>query len=1814
MKVHTFNSDIVKPVKFLNANDSKLKFKGFAEHFDFGLTLQTYNVINNLKDRKSNFNTSYFLSDLQALSSIVELDSPYTLEKANTFTTTIKINTNFYFYPNYNDVGNYVYLQSLTDTSFLESKYLFTFNLSTNRHLFITQEITGTTYYLFLNKSSNNVSTLRMTDILPTDDTHLFRYIFEGNGIRLFGTKAKDGGSTINAESQIIKTTDYIQPTAVGTSTTTDARSSDSLLLINRHNLTANKKHYNNTLSYYLSSYNKDDINLDLSTSVESLSNNYLVFGSIYSYRTVNESLYFDIIPLKNQATNEEYYNPANHFNSEPDNLNRSYEKIFGGNNQNTGFDKLYLTYNTGTKDTHFPADKLTYFTTPSSISPYIRLNINDSKIHQLGSTAGNHPLISDKVFKRRMDIKNNNYSNEVNATYLCSWLSGNEIGEKAWVDRYYNPDYMTFNDAMSGTAFFTAVSGAGGQSSRMFDVESLLTFESNNDYAYYHIGDIDYEYQLNALSKYSLAADIAVLNAKGGQRSFNKVREDIELDFDGDRFASFITDKKGDFNFTFWLSAQDYTKPIGYKLFGNYFEEGFGVFNTDLVTPNIYIPSGNKLLLFNNDFVKYDEIELLEGDVPIKIIGVARKDIFSEFYILGENNVIYVYNSNPNLVTKITDLSGVKNIIVDDIDVTDKEIILGFNPYEVNKVKQYIKYNYLTNNIDTSNITLTNFTSANTGGTKGKIHVNNNTGNVSFFEADSQLKTGNEIATTSTNQKFVIKQIFPDSGEIPFNLIYKNIYTDTNTNTITLTAGDINSIVTNINVDDEDNLYVLYDGNRLSKHKPTRELITFTELSFLDKTSKKYIDFIYDFEGKEYKKYILIVESLSDRTILHKLDLNFSLIKTTSLGNVITNSLELTKTITSFYYLKKTGANKNRIKVKLKTKPIYTGSSPALNIEENIIDFDASQLVNGYNHFAINVSMSKGTMELYVNGTKDTTRSFAPGKYSLDNPLGTGIYIGAVSTPYNLNFSNRLLQKGKYFLRDVKMKGFRMYDRPLDYFEIQAHINYHRVNKDVVWSIPIGQRIYTDTIDRVFKFNVPEKVTNTYDVVIKGFEPSLRVQRKVTEELLKEIPKVTPYYDNVRDIVFDKPSILLDSYNIERTSDTDDDFVLVRPGDCVIKNINGRRIIYFANETEICQGDCTKVTPEDTPKEYCDQNPDDPACYCPKEKVLLQAGILKDEDDLSPECRSYCHKYPNDPDCRKDDPRKKPKFCDKYPNHPDCTGGKTSFDCPVKYQECPEGWEWSEDKCECVRIFCPPGTELNVETGECEKKITDQCPCDTDEDCLPGQCCKKYYNEDGEVVSCKCEECSPPPPTLCPCPPPDDRLPNGECKPISMCCENWGLEWCEELNRCCKRITKDCPCGVDDETNLCIDPCPEDNGGGGGECVSPKVKVNGVCVCPEGTQENSSGGCDVLCPNGDTKKPDEPCACPGGGIPNPDTGLCDEDCPGGDCGGGGCDQPPCTNTPPPPPPCPNPPCGQQIDNTPYQPMDIIQIFLDIPPRCFPRTKQGSPPDITEIIQSGPDAGRYYPYDSSGDEEDLKKWTVYPDPLDENRWDTPSVTKRIRPLRVGAYTVDLGGNQKAIVKIEDHLKPRYKFDLTIKGGEERAINTNASYDADITEVCKQSHQWYHEPTDQQATYQNTVNTGFVGKAFTITITNAEPGQDVPKLTKDDLPFGGNTIIARVIREYFRYGEDPNFSSINGRRVNYDGPAIWGITHTGAINVTTTAKFEYLENLQTKQWSELIANPWDLGTGDTMKLSDITGMRHGAPEKVRVFRLYANASA
>ena len=76
------------------------------------------------------------------------------------------------------------------------------------------------------------------------------------------------------------------------------------------------------------------------------------------------------------------------------------------------------------------------------------------------------------------------------------------------------------------------------------------------------------------------------------------------------------------------------------------------------------------------------------------------------------------------------------------------------------------------------------------------------------------------------------------------------------------------------------------------------------------------------------------------------------------------------------------------------------------------------TQLNPGYNHFFVNVSLRKGYMCLFVNSKLYGNVNFHSGTYAIDNVLGTGSYIGAVSTPFYLTLANRLLQPKKYFIK----------------------------------------------------------------------------------------------------------------------------------------------------------------------------------------------------------------------------------------------------------------------------------------------------------------------------------------------------------------------------------------------------------------------------------------------------------------------------------------------------------------------------------------------------------------------------------------------------------------------------------------------------------------------------------------------------------------------------------------------------------------------------------------------------------------------------
>ena len=1317
MIINSINTESIVPVEYNHMHDDSLVFRKYKENFDFGLTVDQYYFNKDARDRKTNYNTQYVLSDLQSLSTVLELKIPHTAAATRTFTTTVKfgekyLKTNFQFASAYT-TGLSTLSSTFVDSSEftnLSSHFFFTFTLTSvslsstiqpslpfEERVIVTQEFNSATYYLTANESVNAQAWFTPYSAVSAD-IPTFRYNLENNKIII--TNSTPTLSTI--DGRFCNSGDVLKLSAIDTFFGEASALSACIFDVNRHELTKDYKTLPSSYVKYISSYNTDTVDLNTSTITEQISNNFFVYSNNYNFfqqkkNNIN-SIHADIFPLKNQATLHEYYAENNHFNSEPAYLNRVYEKIHAGTNQQTGQDKIGVSYNIGTYDTVFKPNKLTYFTTPNSLAPYTALNIKDSKLQNLGSVPGDNPLMSDKVFKRREDIKSNSYSNNTDPTYLCSWLSGNQDGETKWVDRYYNPSVQNFTRALSTTSFYKVVTAAGAETTETFDVSSSLTFEPNNDYMIYHIGNEDYANLFKAFdTQYNQASAIEYINFKGVPTSVNKVLDDDEITFDGETFGRIKTDTVGDFSTSFWLNTKNNTLPFGYQILGNLAEEGFGVFNTDLVTPNIILPVTNektgrmsKLLFLNNDFETYDEVVLRDGVEEIDIQAIGRKDNFSEFYVLGTDNIIYVFNSNNNLVSKIEDIyiannpntlnepknneftssvsgtyadcqdkwsiaghsdiqhtvyddwdlgeiqfdgglyagAGAKNYsgwrwnngiaehvvnsnntalsadnlyqdvgtvlgeeyiveleisdrtagdirvflgtfepqpprirdglntngfhsvkvkatintpqrlfiqashdfvgkvdninlkrviqqpIIDDFEVGEDRLHVLFNP--VSAAGNFFTYNYDTNKSNT----VTNSVTADTIGAKGKIVRRNE--QTYIYSVDSANGYGNEISFDSAGKAYVVRQDNQTVRNDTRNHLQKDAHPLSYGDTDRLKAGlGIKAKINGTLVDDEDNIIVLHDNNFISILDNNRILKRTREFCDLNnqKFQQTYIDLIYDFEGDKYKKYILLIQEFVDGFRLTKLDDKLRIVHTRKFYGSDLGDLKLTKSVTSYYYLRNTGANKARLKVQLKAKPKYSSSGVIPRIK-NTIDFDITTLNSGYNHFFVNVSMRKGFMELFVNGKKYQRVSFDAGAFALDNVLGTGMYVGAVSTPFYLTLANRLLQPKKYFLNSGSIKGFKLYNKTMSYFDMLAHYNYHIGDKDLIWSYPLGQRTYIDTIDKLSKFSFPEKINNDYKVnIVNTNIKDNKLKDKITERIEEELIKITPYYDNNQEI-----------------------------------------------------------------------------------------------------------------------------------------------------------------------------------------------------------------------------------------------------------------------------------------------------------------------------------------------------------------------------------------------------------------------------------------------------------------------------------------------------------------------------------------------------------------------------------------------------------------------------------------------------------------------------------------------------------------------
>ena len=207
----------------------------------------------------------------------------------------------------------------------------------------------------------------------------------------------------------------------------------------------------------------------------------------------------FNLLNLKNISDNFDTFTSSNSLISSEDDAVfarkiRNYTSILNDipSERDSNLELNYVTYNINYKFT--PGTNI--FTAPSSLNPFTKLNINDTKFTECGSFAYPYPYFSDRVYKKVKNVPN------TEEQYLCTWLSG-APGEKGlWVDRYYYPDYTTKEDALNGIAvyqvtYLEAIEKLINDNTSLktdvkkeffFDKKSDLTFEPKEEYKYERI------------------------------------------------------------------------------------------------------------------------------------------------------------------------------------------------------------------------------------------------------------------------------------------------------------------------------------------------------------------------------------------------------------------------------------------------------------------------------------------------------------------------------------------------------------------------------------------------------------------------------------------------------------------------------------------------------------------------------------------------------------------------------------------------------------------------------------------------------------------------------------------------------------------------------------------------------------------------------------------------------------------------------------------------------------------------------------------------------------------------------------------------------------------------------------------------------------------------------------------------------------------------------------------------------------------------------------------------------------------------------
>lgn len=259
--------------------------------------------------------------------------------------------------------------------------------------------------------------------------------------------------------------------------------------------------------------YKPNTVVVDVNNSYRNLKNNFLMVKNL----NVEDYNNLDVIALKNQMS--DLNTMVRGSNMVLSSGNTKLEKLEVDMRGYTSINKAmpgashhdleinYSSYNAAYKI--LPGANT--IATGNSIYPYKQININDTKFVNCGAFSSLTPEFADRISLRETNNKGEDY------TFLCTWLSGAPLSnDKKWVDRYYYPDLVTKQAAITSPITFTSYDKyvqdsvvddsnliAAISRDYVFDVDSNMIFTPNSEYIYNRIdlNNLDFVPENNLLN-----------------------------------------------------------------------------------------------------------------------------------------------------------------------------------------------------------------------------------------------------------------------------------------------------------------------------------------------------------------------------------------------------------------------------------------------------------------------------------------------------------------------------------------------------------------------------------------------------------------------------------------------------------------------------------------------------------------------------------------------------------------------------------------------------------------------------------------------------------------------------------------------------------------------------------------------------------------------------------------------------------------------------------------------------------------------------------------------------------------------------------------------------------------------------------------------------------------------------------------------------------------------------------------------------------------------------------------------------------------